>query len=70
MRKRYKVIDGAVREAPFWVLVGAQDMPAVLIEIGYITHPDEGKRLSQGAYQELLAQGIANGVQNYFANNP
>ena len=70
VRKRYKVIDGAVREAPFWVLVGAQDMPAVLIEIGYITHPEESKRLANNIYQQLLAEGIANGVQNYFINNP
>lgn len=41
-RKKYKIVDGGVREAPFWVLVGAQ-MPAILIEIGYITHPNEGK---------------------------
>lgn len=70
IRSKYKVVDGAVREAPFWVLVGAQDMPAVLIEIGYITHPEEGKRLTSKNYQELLAQGIATGVDNYFVNNP
>ena len=69
VRKRYKVEDGGVREAPFWVLVGAQDMPAVLVEIGYITHPSEGKRLATKAYQDLVAEGIANGIQNYFYNN-
>lgn len=70
VRKSHKVVDGGVREGPFWVLVGAQDMPAVLVELGYISHPDEGKKLTQRAYQDLLARGIANGVQNYFANNP
>lgn len=69
VRKKYKVVDGGVREAPFWVLVGAQDMPAVLIEIGYISHNEEGKRLLNKAYQELLAQGIARGIENYFRNN-
>lgn len=69
VRKRYKVKDGGVREAPFWVLVGAQDMPAVLVEIGYITHPSEGKRLATKAYQDLVAEGIANGIQSYFYNN-
>lgn len=69
VRKRYKVEDGGVREAPFWVLVGAQDMPAVLVEIGYITHPSEGKRLATKAYQDLVAEGIANGIQSYFYNN-
>lgn len=69
VRKRYKVIDGGVREAPFWVLVGAQDMPAVLVEIGYISHQEEGKRLLNETYQKLVAQGIAQGVEAYFHNN-
>ena len=69
LSKRYKVNDGGVREAPFWVLVGAQDMPAVLVEVGYITHPIESKRLASKSYQDLLAQGIANGIQSYFYNN-
>ena len=70
VRKQYKdVVDGGVREGPFWVLVGAQ-MPSVLIEIGYITHKVEGKRLYQSKYQKNLALGIANGVDSYFAKNP
>ncbi len=63
------VVDSGVREGPFWVLVGAQ-MPSVLIEIGYITHKKEGKRLFNKRYQEALAVGIANGVDSYFAKNP
>lgn len=68
VRKRYTVSDGGVREAPFWVLVGAL-MPAVLIEIGYITHETEGKRLFEEDYQDALADGIASGVDAYFAKN-
>lgn len=69
VRNKYdKVIDGGVREAPFWVLVGAQ-MPAVLVEIGYITNPLEGERLFNPFYQKALAKGIANGINNYFAKN-
>ncbi|EDO8878190.1 N-acetylmuramoyl-L-alanine amidase [Campylobacter coli] len=67
-RKKYKVVDGGVREAPFWVLVGAQ-MPAILIEIGYITHPSEGKRIANKSFQDILVKGIADGVENYFYNN-
>ncbi|PLY06982.1 MAG: N-acetylmuramoyl-L-alanine amidase [Arcobacter sp.] len=70
VRKQYKdVVDGGVREGPFWVLVGAQ-MPSVLIEIGYITHKIEGRRLYQNKYQKNLAHGIANGIDSYFAKNP
>ncbi|MBL6973094.1 MAG: N-acetylmuramoyl-L-alanine amidase [Sulfurimonas sp.] len=68
LKKSYKnVHDGGVREGPFWVLVGAQ-MPAVLVEVGFITHPKEAKRLVSGAYQKELANGLANGVERYFAN--
>ncbi|EAH6516510.1 N-acetylmuramoyl-L-alanine amidase [Campylobacter coli] len=67
-RKKYKIVDGGVREAPFWVLVGAQ-MPAILIEIGYITHPSEGKRIENKSFQDTLVKGIADGVENYFYNN-
>ena len=68
IRKRYRVDDGGVRPGPFWVLVGAQ-MPAILLEVGYITNPTEAKRLSSPYYQELIARGIVAGVTNYFRHN-
>lgn len=68
IKTKHNVTDGGVREAPFWVLVGAL-MPAVLIEIGYITHPVEGRLLFDDKYQELLANGIANGIDEYFKKN-
>ncbi len=68
VRKRYHLVDGGVRKAPFWVLVGAQ-MPAVLIETGYITNPTEATRLFNPYYESLLAKGIANGVVSYFEKN-
>ena len=70
VKKKYdRIVDGGVREAPFWVLVGAQ-MPAVLIEIGYITNPLEGERLFNPFYQKALAEGILQGINNYFSKNP
>lgn len=69
-RNKYKdVKDSGVREGPFWVLVGAQ-MPSILVELGYISHPEEGRRLYEKDYQQLLANGIANGVDSYFSKNP
>ena len=69
VKKSYKnVKDGGVREGPFWVLVGAQ-MPSVLVEVGFISHPKEAKRLVNSKYQEKLAIGLANGVERYFLNN-
>ncbi|WP_455755701.1 N-acetylmuramoyl-L-alanine amidase [Sulfurimonas sp.] len=69
LKKSYKnVHDGGVREGPFWVLVGAQ-MPSVLVEVGFITHPTEARRLVSSKYQKKLAYGLADGIERYFANN-
>lgn len=69
-RSKYKdVKDSGVREGPFWVLVGAQ-MPSILVELGYVSHPVESQRLYDKEYQQLLANGIANGVDSYFSKNP
>ena len=69
LKKKYKSVqDAGVREGPFWVLVGAQ-MPAVLVEVGFITNPTEAKRLVNRQYQRTMAQGLANGIERYFINN-
>ena len=69
LNKNYKnVRDGGVREGPFWVLVGAQ-MPAVLVEVGFISNTKEAKRLVNTKYQKRLSIGIADGIERYFANN-
>jgi N-acetylmuramoyl-L-alanine amidase len=70
LRAKYRgVKDSGVREGPFWVLVGAQ-MPAVLIETGFISNPNEAIRLKNRTYQDYFARGIADGVDGYFARNP
>lgn len=70
LKTSYKgVVDAGVREGPFWVLVGAQ-MPAVLIEVGFITHPTEAKRIVNKKYQKKMAEGIVRGIEQYFLNNP
>lgn len=69
IKNNYKTNDGGVREAPFWVLVGAL-MPAALIEVGYISHPNESKLIANDKYQQALAAGIADGIDAYFAKNP
>ena len=65
---KWAIKDGGVREGPFWVLVGAQ-MPSILIEVGYISHPIEGKRIYTKTYQKLIAIAIANGIDSYFTKN-
>ena len=61
------VEDGGVKPANFWVLVGAQ-MPAILVETGYITHPTEGENLMNDFYKDLLAKGISEGISRYLKN--
>jgi N-acetylmuramoyl-L-alanine amidase len=62
---RFKQVrDLGVKQAPFYVLIGAE-MPAILVETGFITNPAERKRLLTRSYQETLAEGIADGVKRY-----
>jgi N-acetylmuramoyl-L-alanine amidase len=69
VKKKYNVEDGGVREAPFWVLVGAT-MPSVLIELGYITNPEESDNMVNPQYQKQLVDGISDGIDRYYVNNP
>lgn len=68
VRKKYSVEDGGVREAPFWVLVGAT-MPSVLIELGYISNPEESDNMFNPQYQKHLVDGISDGIDQYYINN-
>ncbi|GAA8267323.1 N-acetylmuramoyl-L-alanine amidase [Helicobacter pylori] len=69
VRKNYPdVVDGGVREGPFWVLAGAL-MPSILIEIGYNSHVIESKRIQSKPYQKILAKGIADGIDSFFSKN-
>lgn len=58
------VPDRGVRQAGFRVLVGAW-MPAVLVEMGFLTHPDESRSLASGRYQRDLARAIGDAVVAY-----
>ncbi|MFP6011708.1 N-acetylmuramoyl-L-alanine amidase [Helicobacter pylori] len=69
VRKNYPdVVDGGVREGPFWVLAGAL-MPSILIEIGYNSYAIESKRIQSKPYQKILAKGIADGIDSFFSKN-
>ena len=70
LKRHYRRIkDGGVRPAPFWVLVGTQ-MPAILIETGFISNKQEALRLKNKTYQKRYAKYIAEGIDNYFRKNP
>ena len=54
-----------VQQASLQVL-NSPDIPSMLIETGYLTNPDEAKRLNSSSYQRNMAQAIAQGIMNYF----
>jgi len=53
--------DRGVKQAPFYVLAGAR-MPAVLLEVGFISHQAEAALLRTAAYQDRIADAVAAGV--------
>ena len=65
VKRRYKRAKNlGVKQAPFYVLIGAE-MPAILVETGFLTNRMEGKRLLNKRYQETVAEGITSGIKAY-----
>lgn len=56
--------DRGVKQAPFKVLMGVTS-PAVLVEIGFITNPEEEKKLRTDSFQEDIAEAIYRGILRY-----
>jgi len=53
--------DHGVKQAPFYVLAGAR-MPAVLLEVGFISNEAEAAKLRTRAYREKIADAVAEGI--------
>ncbi|HEY3120382.1 MAG TPA: N-acetylmuramoyl-L-alanine amidase [Vicinamibacteria bacterium] len=65
LRPRYPELqDRGVRTAPFYVLIGA-NMPSVLAEVAFISHPDEAKLLRGQEYRQQIAGSLLEGVRAY-----
>ncbi|NRA25430.1 MAG: N-acetylmuramoyl-L-alanine amidase, partial [Oleispira sp.] len=58
-----------VEEAAFMVLK-APDIPALLIETGFISNPGEAKKLATSSYQKKMAREIFKGLTQYFYKTP
>jgi len=58
-----------VEQAGFAVLK-APDIPSILIETAFISNPEEERKLRDPAYQDKLAEAIADGIRAYFRKNP
>lgn len=64
--RRGKDGDRGVRQAIHHVLLGAT-MPAVLVEVGFLDHPIEGKQLANAAVQAQIAEALANAIAEQVA---
>ena len=57
------------QQGNLWVL-RSPDIPSLLIETGYLSNPDEARKLNSTTYQRRLADGIVRGVMSYFYDRP
>jgi N-acetylmuramoyl-L-alanine amidase len=64
MPQSLRIPNRGVKQAGFYVLGGAA-MPAVLIEIGFVTNPKEEKRLKDLKYRDEIARAIYAGLAEY-----
>ena len=63
-RKHKNVNNRGVKQAPFYILLGAE-MPSIVVEVGFITNPNECKLLSSDEYQDDISIGILEGIKNF-----
>ena len=64
LNARLGLRDRGVKQAPFVVLTGAT-MPAILVEVGFLSNPSEAERLTQPESQQQLAEAVAAGVEDF-----
>jgi N-acetylmuramoyl-L-alanine amidase len=64
LQKGYAPSNLGVKQAPFYVLIGAQ-MPSILAEISFISNEREYNLLETSGYRQTIAQGLARGIKSY-----
>lgn len=63
---RTQANDRGTKEDTGLVVTNRTKMPSCLIETGFLTNAEERQKLTEEQYQEQLAQGIVDGIINYF----
>ncbi|MFC6671645.1 N-acetylmuramoyl-L-alanine amidase [Marinobacterium aestuariivivens] len=58
-----------VEQAGF-VVLKSPGIPSILVETGFISNPDEARKLKSRSYQREMAAAIADGIQDFFWNRP
>ena len=67
-RKYPHIKNLGVKQAPFYVLIGAE-MPAILVEMSFISNPDDAEHLKNNHFLNSIADDISSGIQSYISNN-
>lgn len=66
---RENTLDLGIKQALFYVLFGAR-MPSVLVEVSFISNPEEERLLSSDYYRVQIAEAIAEGLNKYITIIP
>ena len=69
LRERVPMSPRSLQQASFRVLVGA-NMPAVLVEMGFLTNPQQEQRLASDDYQNAVVQALVDGIVRYRGATP
>jgi N-acetylmuramoyl-L-alanine amidase len=64
LKKQFDTENLGVKQAPFYVLIGAQ-MPSILAEISFLSHERESELLDQPSYRQKIAEGLSKGIRRY-----
>ena len=57
-----------VKQAPLYVLIGAE-MPAILVEMSFISNPNDAQHLKSDRFLDSMANDISSGIQSYIDTN-
>lgn len=64
-----KTVNLGVKQAMFFVLMGASMPPSILVEVSFISNPEEERLLSMESYRRVIASSIASGIKAYFSSS-
>jgi N-acetylmuramoyl-L-alanine amidase len=69
MGRLTKLHKQQVEQAGFAVLK-SPDIPSILVETGFISNPQESRKLASSSYQKQLARAIHSGIRDWFRDHP
>jgi N-acetylmuramoyl-L-alanine amidase len=62
-------VDRGIRRARFMGVLRGQDRPAVLLEAGYLSNPEEAGRIATAAYRQQLAEAVSKALSGLLSND-